>query len=300
MSSEISLRLREKVNRNFKNKPLFAFQLHRHRTGSLIAPHWHPQTEILHILQGNGIINLNGFNISPPDGSLLVVNPNQLHSYTGDAGLKEVIVDIYQFSPETLCLANEFPGQKELLRPLSRGETGLDPVTLPDSTGYTEIMDIIQKLNKLFIGNKHIQSWQHVAGKALLLELVAQFAACSKLVVIPRQGTQAHESVRNLISFLQEQYAQRISLTDMANFLHLNYVYMIRIFKKYTGLTPLAYLHQIRLEHAQLILQNEKVSISIVAERCGFESTNHFIRMFHLYYGKPPGKWAREQEYPFE
>ena len=56
-------------------------------------------------------------------------------------------------------------------------------------------------------------------------------------------------------SYLEENYMENVSLTDLAAFAHMSRFHLIRVFKKHTGLSPHAYLEQIRINHAKELLK---------------------------------------------
>jgi transcriptional regulator GlxA family with amidase domain len=60
-----------------------------------------------------------------------------------------------------------------------------------------------------------------------------------------------------------------------------------RKFKQLTGLTPAAYLRELRLERArELLLAGKAASVEAVALAVGFEDPYYFARIFHKRYGQ--------------
>jgi len=62
-----------------------------------------------------------------------------------------------------------------------------------------------------------------------------------------------------------------------------------RAFKERYGVSPAAFLRQLRLTHANQLLQSHHLSIHDVAAASGFASPQTFHRAFTQFYGSPPG-----------
>jgi transcriptional regulator GlxA family with amidase domain len=65
----------------------------------------------------------------------------------------------------------------------------------------------------------------------------------------------------------------------------------IRRFVKSTGLSPLEYVHALRLEEAKQILETEELSIEAIAEQVGYEDTSFFGRLFRRKVGLTPAQY---------
>ena len=66
---------------------------------------------------------------------------------------------------------------------------------------------------------------------------------------------------------------------------------MERLFRKYTGVSPAAYLSGLRLEHAAELLKSPECSITETAFRCGFSNLAYFSRVFRQKYGLSPREY---------
>jgi transcriptional regulator GlxA family with amidase domain len=65
----------------------------------------------------------------------------------------------------------------------------------------------------------------------------------------------------------------------------------IRRFANSTGMSPLDYVHALRLEEAKQILETEDLSIEAIAEQVGYEDTSFFGRLFRRKVGLTPAQY---------
>ncbi|WP_117085713.1 helix-turn-helix domain-containing protein, partial [Klebsiella pneumoniae] len=64
-------------------------------------------------------------------------------------------------------------------------------------------------------------------------------------------------------------------------------------FRQQTGMTINHYLRQLRICHAQYLLQHTERLIGEVAMQCGFEDSNYFSVVFNREIGMTPGQWRQ-------
>jgi len=105
-------------------------------------------------------------------------------------------------------------------------------------------------------------------------------------------------AIDTLLEFLFENYTRHISLDEMAALVHLNKSYLVRLFRREIGQTPLDYLNGIRISHARELLRSTSLKISEIAFRCGFESASYFIRRFSAACGETPEQYRLRHFYP--
>lgn len=61
-----------------------------------------------------------------------------------------------------------------------------------------------------------------------------------------------------------------------------------RLFKEYTGLSPVDYRNRLRLENAKAMLQSGEYNVNESAELCGFSNISFFIRLYKRKFGHTP------------
>ena len=101
-------------------------------------------------------------------------------------------------------------------------------------------------------------------------------------------GESLAKAARN---YIEAHSKDKFSLEKMAGALYVNGSYLMRVFKRHMGMTPLNYHHFVRCRKAkELLLQTDK-SISEIGEMAGFVSSSHFSHIFRKTEGCSPGAY---------
>ena len=91
--------------------------------------------------------------------------------------------------------------------------------------------------------------------------------------------------------YIEAHSAERFSLQEMAGALFVNGSYLLRVFKRSTGMTPLSYHHRIRCQKAKELLAQTNQTISEIGEAVGFVSSSHFSHIFRKTVGCSPSEY---------
>ena len=95
-----------------------------------------------------------------------------------------------------------------------------------------------------------------------------------------------HYAVARAQHYIEQHYAEEITVKKLAELGHISVSSFTRIFKKELHATPVEYLIEIRLQQAKKLLRRKEISITQVALRCGFNSSSHlsasFQRVLHM------------------
>ena len=131
--------------------------------------------------------------------------------------------------------------------------------------------------------------------RSLLLPLYGQLIAAS---LTTRMQKPLHsEIVQKLENDILENYPDcGYDLNLFLNTLPFSAGYLKKVFKKETGLTPLQYLTEKRLENAanNLAMCGGKGNISEIAYQCGFSEPLYFSRLFKRKYGVSPRSYTSQ------
>lgn len=99
------------------------------------------------------------------------------------------------------------------------------------------------------------------------------------------------------IKYLEENFADEdLDNSRLAGRLNISEVYFRRLFKQYYGVTPHKYLLNKRIEKAKQFLADRSLTVSVVAEKCGFGGVYHFCKAFKVQVGLTPSEYRRSLE----
>lgn len=80
--------------------------------------------------------------------------------------------------------------------------------------------------------------------------------------------------------YLIEHFGEPLSLSDLASLAGFSRTHFCAVFRRATGLTPIQYLQQLRLQHAKELLINTDTSIARIAATVGMGDPCYFTRVF--------------------
>jgi AraC family L-rhamnose operon transcriptional activator RhaR len=95
----------------------------------------------------------------------------------------------------------------------------------------------------------------------------------------------AHPAVVRAMGLLEADLARDWTLTGLAAELHLAPGYLVRLFNAAAGLPPMAYLAQLRAEHAAVLLLHTGEPVTSIGRAVGWPDQSMFARRFKAHYG---------------
>lgn len=103
----------------------------------------------------------------------------------------------------------------------------------------------------------------------------------------------SQQIINNIHTYVSAHYADEITLSSVAQIVHLSPYYISKLFKKITGENFIDYLTSVRIEKAMELLVSPDVRVYDVAEQVGYKSTKHFSQVFRTYTGKTPSEYRQ-------
>lgn len=109
------------------------------------------------------------------------------------------------------------------------------------------------------------------------------------------EEVQKNQLVSDILLYLEEHYAEDISLRELAEHTGKTPEYLCSCFRKETGETIMYHLATIRVGRArQMLLENPDLPVYKVGEQCGFRSPSYFGKVFRVHTGVSPQKLAQK------
>jgi YesN/AraC family two-component response regulator len=107
-----------------------------------------------------------------------------------------------------------------------------------------------------------------------------------------RKWISQNDSIQEVLRIIREEYYEKLSLSIVANRIHLNATYLSRKFFEEVGIGFADYLNAYRLEMAKkILLEHKEWSMAVVSEKAGFNSQHYFSSMFKKQNGVTPSEY---------
>lgn len=100
-----------------------------------------------------------------------------------------------------------------------------------------------------------------------------------------------YEVIKDGILLIENGCFEKISVADIAKMCNVSEIYFRKLFKEYSGISPVEYIIDSKISRAKKYLRYENIGIGNVAELCGFESCSYFSRLFKKKTGMTPIKY---------
>jgi AraC-like DNA-binding protein len=124
----------------------------------------------------------------------------------------------------------------------------------------------------------------HVLGQLLLFHAENQGKQ--------RKVGRERPAIKRAKAYLEEHYAEDISLEELTSIANLSPFHLSRVFRQTVGLPPHAYQTQIRIARAKTLLA-QGFSVGYVASETGFFDQMHFTHQFKRHVGVTPGSYRK-------
>ncbi len=105
--------------------------------------------------------------------------------------------------------------------------------------------------------------------------------------------TSSNAIVREVMSFIQANYASNISLQDIADHFHVSSGYISGMIKSKTGKNFTEHLAGLRIREAQRLLAETNRSVDSIAETVGYSDYSYFSKVFKKITGMTPAAFRR-------
>ena len=101
------------------------------------------------------------------------------------------------------------------------------------------------------------------------------------------------------MQYIERNYASPMTAKSIAEKLGYHPYYLGTAFRKSACMGILEYINSVRIKSAEELLLHTDEPISVVAERCGFESADRFAFVFRRQNKMPPSKWRHEHRFMY-
>ena len=125
--------------------------------------------------------------------------------------------------------------------------------------------------------------WKNYSDCYALMEYLIQTAT-----PIPNK---AHKGVQDTVAYMKEYYEKEITIKSLSNIANMSESNYYAVFKKHTGISPIAYLNNYRLSIAADKLSETIDTVSRISYSVGIRDPLYFSKLFKKTYGMTPKEY---------
>ena len=243
------------IDKNFQVK----IEYGENRNG--LNPHWHEHLELLFFVGDGCEMCCDGEKIRVYKDDLVVVNSNEIHSFTSPGTVEHFFVLIW---PEFF---KDVDFENVILKMCVRNDSFVKQCILNMYREYTE---------KGTGYDMQIKAYAYSLMAHLKKNYTKEIISERDLKLKNTKMTHLNE----ILDYISKNYKENITTASIADRCYLNKSYLCRFFKKNMGMSLTEYINKIRVEKAAVLLKNTDESITDIALNVGFSDLNYFSRIF--------------------
>ena len=271
----------EKINLN-ENIPAFIWCVDKENYSIddylYISPHWHRSMELTLVIEGEINGRINDTPISVKKNEFVFVNSGDVHEFEKNKT---------QISSGVIMIIS-YDFIKKVYPNFDNVRLDIKKVGLKKDRLIEIFLDIKEySLNPKELDYLKINSYLYEI-------LYILFSNCiSEEVTIQDERFKYRERQKEILTYINENYKEDLSLDYMAKKFYMSKEYFSRKFHQWFGVTYKVYLSNYRLNKAYENIIKTDENIKDISAIHGFSNVKSFINIFKEKYGMTPNKYRK-------
>jgi len=251
-----------------------------------------PFTRLYYVTKGTAKVALPNSIIELRPNHLYLIPSFTTHSYICEGGFDHYYIHIYEDLEsgtgflDDLLFPSELPaGDLELA--LCKRLCEINP-TLSLTQSNPAIYDNSSSLIQNIVKNKQRMLCDRVESRGIIYQLIARFLKEARTKVEVNDSR-----VLKSLAYIRKNINQPLNVEMLAEIACVSKDHFIRLFKKETGVTPIQYITQKKIEKAQLLLITEDLSVKEISFMLAYEDHSYFNKLFRKHTGVTPQEYRK-------
>ena len=245
--------------------------------------HSHDFIEVVYILSGNATqwVDEQAFEVCR--GDVIFINYGAVHAFLPQKEFHYVNIC---FMPEVLSNGIITPDNALALLSL----TAFDELRRDKNGGMLSFSGEERAVIEFLLQDmlREYQEGLPLSGQVLESYLRVLFSRMLRKLLVEESSTETGDIWRDLISYIDENLHEELSLSALAQKSFYNPSYFSRIFKQKLGVSLTDYIRQKRMELAMRLLRETDLTVDEIIERTGYKERSAFYHAFSRCVGTAP------------
>lgn len=234
------------------------------------------ETELVMLTEGELTLTLGAGNYTMKPGDIAIILPGLIHNLYTENHSKSLVFKLYPVVDLSGIRLKSFI--------ISEG-----------GEAYGELKHLL--LNIIEEDRTRADGYAlavNISAERILLNIVRRLEHEKKDARLKAKHTNENKLLATVNKFLEENFAEDFSLTDISRISGYEKSYFCRCFKKITGVTFWDYYTMFRLERAiELMKKPHRENVSQIATAAGFKNVRSFNEAFRSYFHCTPKQYEK-------
>lgn len=242
--------------------------------------HWHNAVEIIMPIENKYEVVCGGKEYCLNERDIIIIPSGTLHSLKAIAGRRLIL----------LCDARCFSGNPALS---ALSYVLSEPFLINAELDREFLHSMDQIMNDIYVLYSNFNSITEVYIYIKALTLLVKVREYQLSRVQYDCGGKYADKFQVIIKYIENNYANDITLEDLAKIAGYSAYHFSRIFKKYSNTTFINFLNRRRIKASELLLLENNSTITDIAMQVGFSSLTTFNRVFKNINGCTPSEYKK-------
>lgn len=242
------------------------------------TPHEHDFCEILYVAGGSGSAEIGGKQYTLKTGDLIVINAGVIHAERSDPDntLQLIFVGVDQIKieglPENHIIA---AGRTPIIRPgkfRNKLETYFSDLIAETTSQVEYYSEIVQGLVTALV--------------VMILRINHAYQS--------DDSAKMSDECEKIKAYIDTHYKSNLTLESLSETAYISKHHLAHIFKNQTGVSPIRYMIERRIDQAKSLLTQTDIPIHEIAEMVGYPDNVYFSQIFKKITGVSPSAYRRD------
>ena len=245
------------------------------------APHLHPEIELVLVLKGSPFFNIDGNLMQFPEKSIILLNSNELHEITSEE------------QPSTLLhlhiLSDYFEGYFPQMKFIH-----FDENKIVSQNQQLFIYTFCKLLKTYVLQEPYYQIQCSSLINIMLYDILKHCAYYEMYGVKLKTTAKRSQQISEIIRYIEEHFAEKITLTDLSEYLNLSVSYLSHFIQDNLHRSFSEYLTYTRYLNAKSLMMKGEASLTDICYNCGFSSYRYMSNAFKKYSNDTPREFKQK------
>lgn len=275
----------ENKQRGSRDLPIQLYRVDSTHPEYIMPLHWHREFEIIRVISGTFTLFVNNNPYTLLAGDIAFVNCKSLHRGEPENCRYDCIVaDLNLLNKKGNATISSY------IEPIINGELFVKVLLSFDGSA------LYASVNSLFTILTEQKGSYELAVIGGLYGIFGMLFDCGHVseYKTTKRGAGQTAAISKLVEWIDENYTEQITLSIMAHRVGMTPNYLCRIFKEYTGNTPIEYVNLVRIDGVCNDIARGQRNITTAAINNGYNDLSYFCKVFKKIKGISAKRYAQE------